>query len=33
MNPDKLLDAWKRWLQRSTTLPVAMRDSEEDKDC
>jgi hypothetical protein len=31
MNTDKLLDAWKRWIQRGTTLPVAMRDTEEDK--
>jgi hypothetical protein len=26
MNTDKLLDAWKRWIQRGTTIPVAMRD-------
>ena len=31
MNTDKLLDAWKRWIQRGTTLPVAMRDTEDDK--
>lgn len=31
MNTDKLLEAWKRWIQRGTTLPVAMRDTEEDK--
>jgi len=31
MNTDKLLDAWKRWIQRGTTLPVAMRDTEEVK--
>ena len=32
MNTDKLLDAWKRWIERGTTLPVAMRDSEEAKE-
>jgi len=26
MTTDKLLDAWKRWVQRGTSLPVAMRD-------
>lgn len=26
MTTDTLLDAWKRWIQRGTTLPVAMRD-------
>jgi hypothetical protein len=26
MTTDKLLDAWKRWIQRGTALPVAMRD-------
>jgi hypothetical protein len=31
MTTDKLLDAWKRWIQRGTTLPVAMRDTEEVK--
>lgn len=31
MNTDKLLEAWKRWIQRGTTLPVAMRDTEDDK--
>jgi hypothetical protein len=31
MNTDKLLDAWKRWIQRGTTIPVAMRDTEEVK--
>ena len=31
MSTDKLLDAWKRWIQRGTTLPVAMRDTEDDK--
>lgn len=31
MNTDKLLDAWKRWAQRGTSLPVAMRDSEQIK--
>lgn len=29
MNTDKLLDAWKRWVERGTSLPVAMRDSEQ----
>jgi hypothetical protein len=31
MNTDKLLDAWKRWVERGTSLPVAMRDSEQIK--
>ena len=31
MNTDKLLDAWKRWIERGTTLPVAMRDTENAK--
>jgi len=31
MTTDKLLDAWKRWIQRSTALPVAMRDTENTK--
>jgi hypothetical protein len=31
MTTDRLLDAWKRWLQRGTALPVAMRDTEEVK--
>ena len=26
MTTDKTLDAWKRWIQRATALPVAMRD-------
>lgn len=29
MNTDRLLDAWKRWVERGTSLPVAMRDSEQ----
>jgi hypothetical protein len=28
MTTDKLLDAWKRWIEGSTALPVAMRDDE-----
>ena len=31
MNTDRLLDAWKRWVERGTSLPVAMRDSEQIK--
>jgi len=31
MNTDRLLDAWKRWVQRGTVLPVAMRDDESVK--
>ena len=31
MNTDRLLDAWKRWIERGTSLPVAMRDSEQIK--
>jgi len=31
MTTDKLLDAWKRWIERGTTLPVAMRDTENVK--
>jgi len=32
MTTDRLLDAWKRWIERGTTLPVAMRDTEETKE-
>ena len=31
MNTDRLLDAWKRWVERGTSLTVAMRDSEQIK--
>jgi hypothetical protein len=31
MTTDKLLDAWKRWIERGTALPVAMRDTENAK--
>jgi hypothetical protein len=31
MTTDKLLDTWKRWITRSTDLPVAMRDDESVK--
>jgi hypothetical protein len=31
MTTDKLLDAWKRWIERGSTLPVAMRDTENAK--
>lgn len=31
MITDKLLDAWKRWVLRGTSLPVAMRDDNDVK--
>lgn len=31
MNTDRLLGAWKRWVERGTSIPVAMRDDESDK--
>jgi len=31
MTTDKILNAWKRWVTRGTSLPVAMRDDESVK--